>query len=1252
MSKPPEPLLAPEFGLSVEQDARGVCFSRSPSELDGIMQREQEHEQEHSTSNTPELLQLQETNPKKPRTNSKSKDNHKTIITSPTWKSKKKATQKERHRDYDCKYNCKCNCNCYCPNSETMLEASGTINRNIPKPISSTETAIDHHNHTRRNSKSRSRSRTRNSRPRTNAGSKRISTPKCLDTVLTTTVTDHSSSVSVASTADTAPSTPSTMKLSLKSNLTTAYCFDSNSTTDLATMPTSFPTISEQEEYYFVPTHKKDPATKKKESTVKKDKDKDRGTSKRGKDTSKKGTKKTKEKDKKKSKKNKKKKKKTKATEKKKPKKKKTLSKHFGSQRSQRSVGSFGSQKSFGSQRSLGSFVSERSLGERSFVSFVSVPKDATIVRKMPKGSRKVPLVSMPEYSDHPETTRKAFNDNVLLHTSFHSIDKNNFNASLRNNNTHSEIVTPTLLAKTPLYEASTPTTVTESPSSRIGSEYSTFLTMPKIKMVPKSQSSPLHPKGHRGIQQRIKDISNKGETFNKVLPMTKFCSAPKATHPNAAVAKAWTSPFDDVDVMYADDPDTKDIVPLKGTTSIVKDDDSDSKSELSDIEDPWESYGPSESFKSNNSRASLSYDHEDDLSAISAITMSTRTRTDRSRGTSRGRTIIATRGESPGPNDPNRRGGLIKPRSPIPQRSNRSLLSIREGEDRFTNLKATIGEEESVNRKDSSGEEGSINPKDTSGEEGSISLHDSSVRTSSPVRKGTIDPFSYRHKKAPTVPRYHTPMRIRFGEGHSDPNSPRARDQSPSVPERLPSRHNRGDEDMIVGIPVLPNLFDSRPICEEHEEESKSRTHTIDTEMSSHGICDDADAAAGMSSHTHPLTPSHELETEKPRLESFPKSPGRFNNLVDSFEAMETIDGLHIRSPSPSLHKRKPKNLQPMQAESRDVPDNNMLSMSPSLPDRLPKRNGSCASMTNSKTESSPSGRTKMAIKDMRSSLFDTSAHSSAKEIILGTTSDWMGSPKKVVRDTSYNIDTCSDSQGVSSKSSLGTSPSNRSPRRRSKENRKIAKTTKALMQFHVETCSDSKGVNSKRTQVTSPTNKSLRRRSKESRNIAKTTKALMESHTSCGESIGKNETKPKRRRSTGKNKTKAERRRSTGKNATRPGRRRSKEKSETKSERRRSTGMHETTPEKKYPPSPRRRSNTPEGRKSTPKNEKRFQTSPRRGSRSPNKFEQGTCDGKTSQVTERDTSRRGTPIQRVKRFGRGLVGLTPKSKDLHTSS
>jgi hypothetical protein len=1108
------------------------------------------------------------------------------------------------------------------------------------------------------------------------------------------------------------------MKLSLKSNLTTAYCFDSNSTTDLATMPTSFPTISEQEEYYFVPTHKKDPATKKKESTSKKDKDKDkdRGTSKRGKDTSKKGTKKTKEKDKKKSKKNKKKKKKTKATEKKKPKKKKTLSKHFGSQRSQRSVGSLGSQKSFGSQRSLGSFVSERSLGERSFVSFVSVPKDATIVRKMPKGSRKVPLVSMPEYSDHPETTRKAFNDNVLLHTSFHSIDKNNFNASLRNNNTHSEIVTPTLLAKTPLHEASTPTTVTESPSSRIGSEYSTFLTMPKIKMVPKSQSSPhrwspLHPKGHRGIQQRIKDISNKGETFNKVLPMTKFCSAPKATHPNAAVAKAWTSPFDDVDVMYADDPDTKDIVPLKGTASIVKDDDSDSKSELSDIEDPWESYGPSESFKSNNSRASLSYDHEDDLSAISAITMSTRTRTDRSRGTSRGRTIIATRGESPGSNDPNRRGGLIKPRSPIPQRSNRSLLSIREGEDRFTNLKATIGEEESVNRKDSSGEEGSINPKDTSGEEGSISLHDSSVRTSSPVRKGTIDPFSYRHKKAPTVPRYHTPMRIRFGEGHSDPNSPRARDQSPSVPERLPSRHNRGDEDVIVGIPVLPNLFDSRPICEEHEEESKSRTHTIDTEISSHGICDDADAAAGMSSNTHPLTPSHELETEKPRLESFPKSPGRFNNLVNSFEAMETIDGLHIRSPSPSLHKRKPKNLQPMPAESRDVPDNNMLSMSPSLPARLPKRNGSCASMPNSKTENSPSGRTKMAIKDMRSSLFDTSAHSSAKETILGTTSDWMGSPKKVVRDTSYNIDTCSDSQGVSSKSSLGTSPSNKSPRRRSKKNRKIAKTTKALMQSHVGTCSDSKGVNSKSTQVTSPTNKSLRRRSKESRNIAKTTKALMESHTSCGESIGKNETKPKRRRSTGKNETKAERRRSTGKNVTRPGRRRSKERSETKSERRRSTGMHETTPEKnetkpkrmrstgknetkaerrrstgknatrpgrrrskeksetkserrrstgmlemtpekKSPPSPRRRSNTPEGRKSTPKNEKRFQTSPRRGSRSPNKFEQGTCDGKTSQVTERDTSRRGTPIQRAKRFGRGLVGLTPGSKDLHTSS
>lgn len=290
---------------------------------------------------------------------------------------------------------------------------------------------------------------------------------------------------------------------------------------------------------------------------------------------------------------------------------------------------------------------------------------------------------------------------------------------------------------------------------------------------------------------------------------------------------------------------------------------------------------------------------------------------------------------------------------------------------------------------------------------------------------------------------------------------------------------------------------------------------------MASHGICDDADAAAGMSAHTHPLTPTHELKTKKPRLESFPKSLERVNTLVKSFETMETIDGRPIRSPFPSLHKRKPKNLQPMPAESRDVPAT-MLSRNPNLPARLPKRNGSCASMqispkktktpayTSPKTKKSPTGRTKMAIKAMQSPLFDTSAHSLAKEIILGSSSDWMGSPKKVVRETSYNIETCSDSQEVSIKSSRGISPSNKSPRRHSKE----------------------------------------------SRNMAKTTKALMQSHKSCRELIGSNETQPELRRSAGKNETKAVRSRSTGRNETMPRRRRSKEKSETKSERRRSTG------------------------------------------------------------------------------------------------
>lgn len=291
---------------------------------------------------------------------------------------------------------------------------------------------------------------------------------------------------------------------------------------------------------------------------------------------------------------------------------------------------------------------------------------------------------------------------------------------------------------------------------------------------------------------------------------MTKFCSAPLATHPNKAVAKAWASPFD-AEAKYAE-PETKHFKSLKGshetpsklvakpaTTLAI---DEDEESEHSDIDDAWENYAPSALLKNqnphSNSKTSVSYEHEDDLTAISAITMSTRP--DRSRGTSprrtimrginRGRSLVVTRGESPARSDHLGRGCRVRPRSPTPPRN--PFASHREGD-----------------------EEGSMKLKDASGEEGSISLHNSSQRSSTPVDKGNVYPFAYRQKRTPTVPRYHTPRRIRFGEGQSDPNSPRGRDQSPCVPQRLPSRHDRSDEDKVSGIPVLPNLFQSQTIIE-----------------------------------------------------------------------------------------------------------------------------------------------------------------------------------------------------------------------------------------------------------------------------------------------------------------------------------------------------------------------------------------------------------------------------------------------------
>jgi hypothetical protein len=180
-------------------------------------------------------------------------------------------------------------------------------------------------------------------------------------------------------------------------------------------------------------------------------------------------------------------KKKSKKGKKKSKEKKGTLSKHLWIVRSVSSCS--GSQRSFGSQRSLGSYGSEWSMGERSFVSFISLRDDASVSRRstirkraMAKGSRKVPLVSMPEHPASPDHRRKAFNDNAF-NTSFRSIE--NFSTSFRKS--HS-VVSPLHATKSLLQEASTPITATESPSSKIGTEYLAPIT-PRLQMVPKSQS-------------------------------------------------------------------------------------------------------------------------------------------------------------------------------------------------------------------------------------------------------------------------------------------------------------------------------------------------------------------------------------------------------------------------------------------------------------------------------------------------------------------------------------------------------------------------------------------------------------------------------------------------------------------------------------------------------------------------------------------------------------------------------------------
>jgi hypothetical protein len=115
------------------------------------------------------------------------------------------------------------------------------------------------------------------------------------------------------------------------------------------------------------------------------------------------------------------------------------------------------------------------------------------------------------------------------------------------------------------------------------------------------------------------------------------------------------------------------------------------------------------------------------------------------------------------------------------------------------------------------------------------------------------------------------------------------------------------------------------------------------------------------------------------------------------------------------------------------------------------------------------------MSPKAAKTPLFDKSAHSSTKEIIRGSSSNWVGSPKEVIRDTSHHNEPASGPK---------------SPRRSSKNSVDIANDAKAF-----------------------------RRRSTSGKNVSKSERKR---------STGKSETKHERRKSIGRYESKPERRKS----------------------------------------------------------------------------------------------------------------------------
>jgi len=949
-----------------------------------------------------------------------------------------------------------------------------------------------------------------------------------------------------SNTVETTPSTPFGMKrtLDIKSQLTRAFenaNLDGLDTQTIHTISEESPLDGNISRNSSKKQYKRDSSSKKPSSK---------------KDISNKKT--SSSKDKKKSKKDKKQKKSKASKEKegrKTPKKAKSgsLSKHFGSNRS---IGSLSSQRSFGSQRSLGSYVSEcpTHASNQSFVSFVSVSvrgdelgnsnhsrRGSRMIRKrMVKGSRKAPLVSMPEYSMSPDASRKTFNDNASSHTT-RSFSNHTFKSQR-----YGIPISPGHLVDTPKKQSSqlsgtmTPTTVesssfssslntTAAESSSSNGNPTTPTSKSKFQMVPKSQSfstdpiarwSPDFPKrmsppscsergpGSRSISSSLVEMPSES------LPNTSFCSAPQATHPNEAVASAWACPFKNIDIKYTDSEEYNNTVAnnkfftkktimtpsSKGSNGSSKGkeklaiktktmpnpnltvkkppseafDQASECSEDSEIDDQWENYTPaalmrntdqnhfnSSSANSNShdsSKRSLAYSDDD----ISALTMSMR-----------------TDGSS-----------LIHANSPIGRNPKHTISSSsrQQKEHRVRPRSPT----QPMFDDDRSERERFMKDFNISGTEGSISLHDCSERSSRAIDKVTSTQMSSRRGRNPTVPRMNTPPRIRFGEGNSV--SPRPKDQSPLLPRRRVSTHDRNDSNerasnTVLGIPLCPKLFDSRDNTVDDTrlgdiEETTSRTdedeNDEETKSLSHGVCDDADAAAGnpapprtrYSSDNDKKSKKNKKDRPVPLVptESFSTHSNRVGALIESFEA---LDGHRKRSPSPSARKR-PLGLQPMlpsdilevMSKNSDASFSNHISRSPSLPVLTTKSPVARAklirkdsdpvniSSRHKKERRNKKNRTKvmvnpiglkspkkMAVKLSKKSSKDNltnTVHSNEKEIICGTSSDWKGAPKKKIRDASYHNEDDNGEDGTNTKKKKGSKSSSkkdRGVRRRSSE-------------------------------------------------------------------------------------------------------------------------------------------------------------------------------------------------------------------------